>query len=135
MRGMHTVSFRIRFGYVVPRSRQASRGLKQFLPFCSTISLSRALAKLQGHLYSATPVTSHYTWNEPKGKVEESEQDDLRGRDFTSKHSHETCKVQWDIILTFTKLWSSFPCTIIDLHTSTDRIGGRKRQMAMPTVS
>lgn len=60
----------------------------------------------------------------------------LRGRDFTSKQSHETCKVQWDIVLTFTKVWSSFPCTIIDLHTSsTDRIGGRKRQMAMSTVS
>lgn len=41
-------------------------------------------------------MTSDNTWDQHQGKVEEDEQDDLRGCDFTFKHSYEICKMQPD---------------------------------------
>ena len=41
-------------------------------------------------------MTSENTWEQHQGKVEEGEQDDLRGYDLEFKCSHDICKMQPD---------------------------------------
>ena len=52
---------------------------------------------------TAMLITSDCTWDQHQGRVEEGEQGELRGYDFTFRHSHEICKMQLDIILLFTR--------------------------------
>ena len=41
-------------------------------------------------------MTSENTWEQHQGRVEEDEQDDLRGYDLEFKCSHDICKMQPD---------------------------------------
>lgn len=41
-------------------------------------------------------MTSENTWDQHQGKVEEDEQDDLKGYDLEFKCSHDICKMQPD---------------------------------------